>query len=58
MRGGYACIRTVPKMFHEGSANSVQAWAKRTQAGQAMTNMATSLGYMGIDGGSTEIAAP
>jgi hypothetical protein len=42
-------IRTVPKTFHEGSASSVQAWAKRTQAGQAMTNMATSLGYMGID---------
>jgi hypothetical protein len=42
-------IRTVPKMFHEGSANSYQAWAKRTQAGQAMTNMATGLGYMGID---------
>jgi hypothetical protein len=42
-------IRNVPKMFHEGSANSVQAWAKRTQAGQAMTNMATSLGYMGVD---------
>jgi hypothetical protein len=42
-------IRTVPKTFQEGSASSVQAWAKRTQAGQAMTNMATSLGYMGID---------
>jgi len=42
-------IRTVPKMFHDGSANSVQAWAKRTQAGQAMTNMALSLGYMGAD---------
>ena len=25
-------VRTVPKMFHDGSANSVQAWAKRTQA--------------------------
>jgi hypothetical protein len=43
-------VRTVPKMFHDGSANSVQAWARRTQAGQAMTNMALSLGYMGIDG--------
>ncbi len=42
-------IRTVPKMFHDGSANSFQAWAKRTQAGQAMTNMALSLGYMGPD---------
>ena len=42
-------IRTVPKTFQEGAANSVQAWARRTQSGQAMTNMATGLGYMGID---------
>ena len=42
-------IRTVPKMFIEGSANSVRGVGTRTQAGQAMTNMATSLGYMGID---------
>jgi hypothetical protein len=42
-------IRTVPKMFHEGSANSTQAWAKRTQAGQAMTNMALTLGYIGAE---------
>jgi hypothetical protein len=42
-------MRTVPKMFQEGSANSIQAWARRTQSGQAMTNMATGLGYMGID---------
>src|SRR6185503_8864385 len=42
-------IRTVPKMFQEGSTSSVHAWARRTQAGQAMTNMATGLGYMGID---------
>jgi hypothetical protein len=42
-------MRTVPKMFHEGSANSIQAWARRTQSGQAMTQMATGLGYMGID---------
>jgi hypothetical protein len=42
-------MRTVPAMFQEGSANSYQAWARRTQAGQAMTNMATGLGYMGID---------
>src|SRR3954465_15123842 len=32
-------VRPGAKMFHEGSANSMQAWAKRTQAGQAMTNM-------------------
>jgi hypothetical protein len=49
-------VRTVPKNFHEGSANSVQAWARRTQAGQAMTNMATSLGYMGIDAALTNFA--
>ena len=42
-------MRTVPKTFHEGAANSIQAWARRTQSGQAMNNMATGLGYMGID---------
>jgi hypothetical protein len=42
-------MRTVPKTFHEGAANSIQAWARRTQSGQAMTQMATGLGYMGID---------
>ncbi len=42
-------IRTVPKVFQE-SGNSFQAWARRTQAGQAMTNMATGLGYMGAEG--------
>jgi hypothetical protein len=42
-------IRTVPKLFQE-SGNSFQAWARRTQAGQAMTNMATGLGYMGVEG--------
>jgi hypothetical protein len=42
-------MRTVPKTFQEKSASSVKAWARRTQAGQAMTNMATGLGYMGID---------
>jgi hypothetical protein len=41
-------IRTVPKVFQE-SGNSFQAWARRTQAGQAMTNMATGLGYMGAE---------
>jgi hypothetical protein len=40
-------MRTVPKTFQQ--ANSVQAWARRTQSGQAMQNMATGLGYMGID---------
>ena len=42
-------MRTVAKMFQEKAANSVEAWARRTQSGQAMTNMATGLGYMGID---------
>jgi hypothetical protein len=42
-------IRTVPKTFQESGANSIQAWARRTQSGQAMTQMATGLGYMGID---------
>src|SRR5436853_482047 len=42
-------IRTVPKVFQE-SGDSFQAWARRTQAGQAMTNMATGLGYMGVEG--------
>jgi hypothetical protein len=42
-------MRTVPKTFQDGSANSVAAWARRTQSGQAMQNMATGLGYMGID---------
>src|SRR5580765_2833822 len=42
-------IRVVPKQFMEGQANSVAAWARRTQSGQAMSNMALGLGYMGID---------
>src|SRR5207302_5895339 len=41
-------IRTVPKVFQE-SGNSFQAWARRTQAGQAMMNMATGLGYSGVE---------
>jgi hypothetical protein len=43
-------MRTVPKLFYEGSADSFQAWAKRTQSGQAMGNMALGLGYMGAEG--------
>jgi len=42
-------MRTVPKAFSDGAPNSVAAWGRRTQSGQAMTNMATGLGYMGID---------
>lgn len=41
-------IRTIPK-FHQGGDDSVTAWARRTQAGQAMTNMAISLTRLGPD---------
>src|SRR4249919_1547103 len=41
-------IRRVPREFMH-SGDSYQAWARRTQSGQAMGNMATGLGYMGID---------
>ena len=46
---GSAGIRKVPEMFTKDAPNSYAAWAKRTQSGQAMTNMATGLGYMGYD---------
>jgi hypothetical protein len=49
-------IRKVPQMFREGSQSSVQAWARRTQAGQAMGNMAASLGFMGIDAALKQFA--
>jgi hypothetical protein len=45
---GSAGIRKVPEVFAK-EGDSFKAWAKRTQSGQAMTNMATGLGYMGID---------
>jgi hypothetical protein len=38
-------MRTVPKEFGPG----VAGWARRTQSGQAMSQMALGLGYMGID---------
>ena len=38
-------IRTVPKEFGGGFAG----WARRTQSGQAMSNMALGLGYMGAE---------
>src|SRR5258708_29812513 len=38
-------MRTVPQEFGAG----VAGWARRTQSGQALTQMATGLGYMGID---------
>jgi len=40
-------IRTVPEMFTSKSEDGFAAWARRTQSGQAMTNMALSLGNMG-----------
>jgi hypothetical protein len=40
-------IREVPKMFHEATANSTDAWARRTQSGQAMLNMALSIARIG-----------
>src|SRR3989454_3973648 len=39
-------MRTVPKEFGPG----VAGWARRTQSGQALTQMALGLGYMGADG--------
>jgi hypothetical protein len=43
-------VREVPEMFRRlGEGNSVSAWAHRTQAGQAMINMATVLGGMGTE---------
>jgi hypothetical protein len=44
-------VREVPKLHREGSANSFQAWARRTQSGQAMTNMALSLSRIGPEKG-------
>jgi hypothetical protein len=41
-------IRRIPK-FHQESYDSVTAWTRRTQAGQAMSNMAVSLGRIGSD---------
>jgi hypothetical protein len=38
-------IRVVPKEFGGGLAG----WARRTQSGQAMSNMALTLGYMGAE---------
>src|SRR5438477_11678740 len=53
---GSAGIRKVPEVFTKDAANSYAAWAKRTQSGQAMTNMATGLGYMGYDAATKNFA--
>jgi hypothetical protein len=42
-------VRVVPKQFSEGAPNSYAAWARRVQSGQAMQNMALTLGYIGVD---------
>jgi hypothetical protein len=44
-------IRTVPKMFSDASKTSTEAWARRTQAGQALSNMALSIGRIGGEKG-------
>jgi hypothetical protein len=45
--GSYG-VRTVPKGLGTFE-NSTQAWGRRTQSGQAMTNMAITLGRLGAD---------
>jgi hypothetical protein len=43
-------VREIPEIFNKlGHGNSVAAWANRTQAGQAMINMATVLGGLGTE---------
>ena len=49
-------IRKIPAMFKEGSESSTQSWAKRTTAGQAMSNMQLSLGYMGAEAAFKQFA--
>ncbi|MGA7325275.1 MAG: carboxypeptidase-like regulatory domain-containing protein [Rhodomicrobium sp.] len=41
-------MRVIPK-FHQQDDDSATAWARRTQAGQAMTNMQLVLGRIGSD---------
>jgi len=43
-------VRTLPKQFANFDS-SFQAWARRTQSGQAMTNMALTLGRIGPEKG-------
>lgn len=43
-------VREIPELFRKlGNGDSMAAWAHRTQAGQAMINMATVLGGMGTE---------
>ena len=45
---GSAGVRKVPELFAK-DGDSFKAWARRTQSGQAMTNMALTLGNMGAE---------
>src|SRR5476649_1580041 len=47
---GSAGVRHVPKALGHFD-NGFQAWARRTQSGQAMTNMALTLGRIGPEKG-------
>ena len=42
-------VRTIPDFFKNQAKTSADVWALRTQAGQAMGNMALSLGRLGPD---------
>jgi hypothetical protein len=48
-------MRNVPEQFAK-LGSGFQAWARRTQSGQAMTNMALSLGNMGAERALKEFA--
>lgn len=49
-------VRTVPEQFSK-IGDGFQAWARRTQSGQAMTNMALSLGYIGPERALKDLAS-
>ncbi len=42
-------VRRIPELFTKQAKTSADAWALRTQAGQAQSNMALSLGRLGPD---------
>jgi hypothetical protein len=46
---GSSGVRHVPKQIMAESKDSAEAWARRTQSGQAMSNMALTLGRIGPD---------
>jgi hypothetical protein len=49
-------MRHVPAFFKDNAKSSFEAWATRTQAGQAMTNMALTLGYIGHEAAIKQFA--